>query len=86
MLGSFFENFSDVYCKVEVAVDTKKHVKPIEVKPIPKVSADKKEVSGIFTADKFLTMTKYSFYESGRNWVKVLLDMKDIKKHSEDKI
>ena len=33
MLGSFFENFSDVYCRVEIGVDTKKHVKPIEVKP-----------------------------------------------------
>ncbi len=31
-------------------------------------------------------MTKYSFYESGKNWVKVLLDLKDVGKHDKDKI
>lgn len=38
------------------------------------------------SADKFVTMTKYSFYESGKNWVKVLLDLKDINSHDKEKI
>jgi hypothetical protein len=35
LVSSYFENLQDVYCHVEVGVDPKKHVKPIEVKPAP---------------------------------------------------
>lgn len=31
-------------------------------------------------------MTKYTFYESGKKWVKVLIEFKGIKNHGEDKI
>lgn len=92
MLGSYFdESHNDVYCMVDVQVDPKKHVKPIEVKPKASVNgaASKSNgaaLNGIYTADKFVTLTKYSFYESGKNWVKVLFDLKDIKSHNKDKI
>lgn len=43
-------------------------------------------MDGIVSADKFVTLTKYSFYESGKSWVRVLLDMKDIKNHDKEKI
>ena len=37
--------------------------------------------------DKFVTVQKYSFYESGSKWVKVILDFfKDIKNHPKEKI
>ncbi len=33
-----------------------------------------------------MTLAKYSYYESGSKWVKVLLDFKGIKGHAADKI
>eukprot|EP00347_Sterkiella_histriomuscorum_P013055 403366189 len=83
VLGSFFESGSDVFCLVDIQVDVQRHVKPIEVKKAQTSTTNAKptqqDIGGIFTTDKFITLTKYSFYESGKNWVKVLLDLKDIK-------
>ena len=38
------------------------------------------------TADKFITLTKYSYYESGSKWVKVILNLPGIISHSKEKI
>ena len=66
-------------------MDPKKHVKPLEVRP---VAAPKKSgpLTQIVTDDKFITLAKYSYYESGSKWVKVLLDFKDVKNHPKEKI
>lgn len=82
LVSSFFEDSSDVYCLVEVAVDPKKHVKPLEVKK----PSEPKGISLLSGDDKFVSLAKYSYYESGSKWVKVLLDFKDIKSHPADKI
>lgn len=83
MLTSFFEDGSDVYCNLEITVDPKKHVKPIEVKP---AAAPTKAPTVLASDDKFVSLAKYSYYESGSKWVKVLLDFKNIKSHPADKI
>ena len=74
----------DVYCHLEVGVDVKKTVKPVEVRAKPEPS---KVATEIAADDKFITVAKYSYYESGSKYVKVLLDFfKDIKGHPRDKI
>ena len=67
---------------MDINVDPKKHVKPLEVKP----AAAKGPVTALASDDKFISLAKYSYYESGSKWVKVLLDFKDIKSHAKDKI
>jgi hypothetical protein len=67
---------------LDINVDPKKHVKPLEVKP----PAAKGPVTALASDDKFISLAKYSYYESGSKWVKVLLDFKDIKSHAKDKI
>jgi CS domain len=75
----------DVYCNIEITVDAKKHVKPVEVRPV--AAPAKGPLKEIATDDKFVTIVKYSYYESGSKWVKVLLDgFKDIKNHPKDKV
>ena len=50
----------------------------MEVRPAPEA---------IVGDDKFVTVQKYSFYESGSKWVKVILDFfKDVKNHPKEKI
>lgn len=84
LVSSFFELDDDIYCSVEVSVDTKKHVKPVEVRPV--VPA-KVSLTSIVSDDKYVTIVKYSYYESGSKWIKVLLDgFKDIKSHPKEKI
>ena len=86
LITSFFENSSDVFCLLDVNVDLKKHVKPIEVKkPVATAAAGKAPVT-LASDDKFVSLAKYSYYESGKKWVKVLLDFKDIKNHPADKV
>jgi hypothetical protein len=84
LITSFFENASDVFCLLDVNVDPKKHVKPIEVKK-PVAAAAKAPVT-LASDDKYVSLAKYSYYESGKKWVKVLLDFKDIKNHPADKV
>ena len=89
LVSSYFEQHSDVYCHVEVGVDPKKHVKPIEVRPQVKSTAAAvvKSTSELTSDGKFITVAKYSYYESGSKWIKVLLDyFKDIKGHPKEKI
>ena len=83
LVSSYFELNDDVYCMIDINVDTKKHVKPVEVRP----AVSKGPLTQIVTDDKFVSIAKYSYYESGSKWVKVLLDgYKDIKSHPKDKI
>ena len=81
-LSSYFDDLSDVFCTVDIQVDTKKHVKPIETKPVVKNNNAPEAI----VIDKFKTLTKYTFYESGKNWVKVMLEFKGIKDHPKEKI
>ena len=69
---------------MDVNVDPKKHVKPIEVKKA--VAAPTKAPVTLASDNKFVSLAKYSYYESGKKWVKVLLDFKDIKNHPADKV
>ena len=82
-VASHFEDLGDVYCHVRVAVDPKKHVKPIEVRPV----APTKAPVSISGDDKYISLAKYSYYESGTKWIKVQLDsFKDIKNLPREKI
>ena len=79
------ETGSDVYVKVRITVDSTKHVQPIvqtQVQEKP-VTASKIEHEVL----KYKTITKYSYYESGEKYVKVLLsDLAGLDKHPKDKI
>jgi hypothetical protein len=81
LVASHFDDGQDVYCHLDVDIDLKKYVKPVEVKP-----KEQKSTPVEVTLDKFKTVTKYSFFESGKNWVKVLLEFPGIKDHPKDKI
>ena len=86
LVSSFFELDDDIYCSVEVSVDTKKHVKPVEVRPAA-VPTKGGPLTSIVTDDNYVTIVKYSYYESGTKLIKVLLDgFKDIKSHPKEKI
>ena len=57
----------------------KKHVKPVASKPA-------EAPSEIISSGKIRTVTKYTYYESGSSWVKVLLDFENIKDHPREDI
>jgi hypothetical protein len=92
LLESHFESHSDVFSRIEISVDTKKHVKPVEVRPKPTpattAGTGTKEPSILVGDDKFVTVAKYSYYESGSKYVKVVLDsqFKGIGSHPHDKV
>ena len=68
---------------VDVSVDTTKHVKPLAVAATGASTtspAEKVSIHGAPANSKYKTMTKYTFYESGTKYVKVLLDFPDAKK------
>ena len=52
----------DLFVSVSVSVDQQKHVKPLTVKP-----SDTSNVDIL----KFKTLTKYTYYESGQDYIKV---------------
>lgn len=84
LVSTYFpeETSNDIYCHLDIEVDAKKHVKPVEVR-----EPAKKEVQTQIISDaKYVTMAKYSYYESGSKWVKVLLDFKGINAHPKDKV
>lgn len=69
-----------------MTVDPKKHVKPIEVRPKAAEFVSKAPLE-LLNDSKFVTVVKYSYYESGSKWVKIQLDFfKDLKSHPKDKI
>jgi len=81
LLGSFVEPAGDLFCHLTVQVDARKHVKPVEVRPASKAP------EAIVGDDKFVTVQKYSYYESGSKWVKVQLEFfKGLKDHPADKL
>ncbi len=61
LISTYFENGNDAYCHLDVTVDTKKHVKPVEVREKKPAGP----LTQIVTDDKYVTLAKYSYYESG---------------------
>jgi len=55
-------NGDDLFVSVSVTVDAQKHVKPLVVKQTDTSS---------FDILKFKTLTKYTYYESGKDYLKV---------------
>jgi hypothetical protein len=55
------ENTEDIFVVVDVQIDTSRHVKPLAMRDV--------------TTDvlKFKTLTKYTYFESGKNYIKVQL-------------
>ena len=83
VLGCYFmetEPDAEIFVKVEVTVDVAKTVKPLAVKALRDDPNRPAEATIAGTDDNFKTMTKYTFYESGEKYVKVLLDFPDAKK------
>ena len=77
-VSSYFEPADDVYFLVHVEVDESKHVQPIATRQLP---PEKK--AAIL---KYRTLHKYSYYESGKTWVKVLVGIPGIGDHPASKI
>mmetsp|Transcript_48465 Transcript_48465/g.35671 ORF Transcript_48465/g.35671 Transcript_48465/m.35671 type:complete len:147 (+) Transcript_48465:140-580(+) len=75
---SHFETEDDVYCYIDIEIDIKKTVKPVATKPINPQDS--------IMIDNFKTVTKYSYFESGKMTVKVLLEFPGIKNHPKEKI
>ena len=79
MIDTHFEDGDEIYVNINIIVDTAKTVKPIQVKSAE--SANKATGSAIVGGDqKYKTLVKYTFYESGTKYIKVLLDFPDAKK------
>ena len=79
-IQSWFDDQDEVYVWINISVDTTKHVQPIAVKPKETPAAPSKVDTLADASSKFKTMTKYTFYESGEKYVKVLLDFPGAKK------
>ncbi|TNV84438.1 hypothetical protein FGO68_gene16351 [Halteria grandinella] len=88
LLESHFESHSDVYSLIDIKVDTKRHVKPVEVRPAKQGAGVSKEPSLLAGDDKYVSVVKYSYYESGTKYVKVVLDshFKGIGAHPKEKV
>ena len=69
---------------IDVSIDLTKHVKPLETKPaeVKKVVPKMAELPAV----PFTTLTSYSFYESGKKHVKVLVALDGVEKHPGEKI
>lgn len=86
--SSILEDGSDVYVTVRVSVDKKKHIAPISSTPIaPPTKEQVKAKQEQEKLLKFVTVKKYSYFESGQKFIKVLLpDFKDLNKLPCDRI
>jgi len=73
-IQTYFDDHSEVFVHLSISVDTKKTVAPLQIKP------SKAEDVIVESGNKYKTLTKYTFYESGEKYVKVLLDFPDAKK------
>ena len=84
------EQGSDIYVTVRITIDTSKHVEPISQVSANTQSTQASSSQPVQPKDEFLkykTITKYSYYESGDKWVKVLLpDLAGLANHPKDKI
>ena len=101
-VSSVLEPGADIYVTVRVIVDKKKHVAPIAstpapvrpaapANPPPMVSKTAKVTGAAAMAPaeqlRYRTITKYSYFESGEKWVKVLLpELAGLKNHPAEKI
>ena len=96
-VSSVFANGSDVYVTVRVSIDTKRHVAPISTTPVaaaalltPASVTSNASSSAATSSQEFLklrTITKYSYFESGDKWIKVLLpDLAGLSSHPADKV
>ena len=93
--ASVFSNASDVYVTVRVTVDKKSHVAPIASNPLPARPApaqasteEEKSIEPTRNENlKFRSITKYSYFESGEKWVKVLIpDLQGLSSHPAEKV
>ena len=88
--SSVLSNGSDVYVTVRITIDSSKYVKPlatttatVSTKPLTTsvIGAETEQLL------KYRTITKYSYFESGEKWVKVLLpDLAGLKDHDPDMV
>ena len=83
LVSSAFEEASDVFAVVTIKVDQTKNVKPIATAAAVVID------SSDFTAGKkpFKTLQKYSYAESGKTLIKVLLpELDKLNDHPADKL
>ena len=81
-VDSILQNLSEVFIWTNASVDTTKTVKPIKVAPINdnREGPNKKVEAAMADArSNYKTLTKYTYFESGEKYVKVLLDFPDAK-------
>lgn len=87
--SSILSEGTDVYVTVRITIDSSKHVKPLATST-PSVAGKPTTTIGAADTDvllKFRTITKYSYFESGDKWIKVLLsDLTGLKDHPADKV
>ena len=78
---SYFDDDQAFWVNVDIGIDTTKSVKPIAVSApsTANTKVDAATASNLVGAN-YKTLTKYTFYESGEKYVKVLLDFPDAKK------
>lgn len=69
---------------LDIEIDKSKHVKPIAVKKVEENSSN--GVGDAFSGINYKKLAKYSYYESGTNWVKVDIPVPGIHNLSKDKI
>lgn len=92
-IKSQFKPRSDVFVKLNVGIDSSKHVNPLSVKKVAK--APQNEDGKFESIEEELrskskvvkTLPKYSYYEASNNrWIKCLIDVPGIQDHPKDKI
>ena len=82
--SQILEDAQDVFALVKITVDTKKTVAPITQAVGGAAGLGSQSKNELL---KFRTITKYSYFESGDKWIKVLLpDLANLGDHPKDKV
>lgn len=77
LASSVLEPAGDLFVTLQIDIDTQRHVKPLAVETLE----EKKPLK------PFKTLSKYTYYESGSKYVKVLLsELAGLKEHPSEKI
>mmetsp|Transcript_17575 Transcript_17575/g.29671 ORF Transcript_17575/g.29671 Transcript_17575/m.29671 type:complete len:154 (-) Transcript_17575:219-680(-) len=84
LVESVIEKGTQLFVELEIGVDKSKHVKPLQVNQAasgalrndPKKPAESTIIGESAT---YKTIVKYTYYESGTKYIKVLLDFPDAK-------